>query len=141
MLLQLCRDVETNLGPTINAITKNLTVPQKKAYSSYFYPKTIKLKNEYRHISTPFLPYLRNIHPLHSHVITKHPKLTTICYNERDKIEEYRLYAIIYIIVPTSKLCKEIIINQIIQHYTNILQELQQIPNNNQKYHGPKYEL
>jgi hypothetical protein len=105
-LLLRSGDIEKNLGPTLKNILQTLTKSQKKKYTNYFYPKTIKLKNEYQHIATPFTSFIDYSHPTHNANGTTHPKLTEICQNISHIKTEKIIFALIVTIAPKPNLCE-----------------------------------
>jgi hypothetical protein len=73
-LLLRCGDIEPNPGPCPHLII-NLPPDYNTRSSSYFLPKTIKLKPEYQHIAQNFAPHFLNTHPIHPQKTLSHPYL------------------------------------------------------------------
>jgi hypothetical protein len=77
----------------------------------------------------------------HTAKIISHPKLTHLCTSQSMFPSENIIFSIIIILAPLLDLCEINITNQNTQILQQIINKLQNTPNNRQKYYGTEHDL
>jgi hypothetical protein len=98
-------NIEPNPGPCPHLII-NLPPDYNTRSSSYFLPKTIKLKPEYQHIAQNFAPHLLNTHPIYPQKTLSHPHLYHFIQTNNSHPSPRILYTIILAMSASPDTCE-----------------------------------
>jgi hypothetical protein len=109
LLLLLCGDIKSNLGPFRTLLTHHLP-DHKRRNRIYFNSQTIQLRPEYQLLHTSFVPHLLNTHPKHPEVQHTHPFSARFLRNNTHHPPPRLLYTLIVTISPHLERCNLLLV-------------------------------
>lgn len=121
-LITLSGDIESNPGPPLTHILKNLPREYTQRQKQYFIPNTLTLKSQYTHLEELFTSYLTQTTPDNNKQELAHLRRNNLPLSKYPI--HHKIYALIITYSPIPYICDQQMANNLNPIYLTILRRL-----------------